>query len=82
LTILGVDLHKRCHTAVALDDVENELARIEVRATRRQLTCQRLIGAREESVCDWPLDTKRDRSRSLLATGAPEGPKHSHSIVR
>jgi transposase len=35
--VIGVDPHKRSHTAVAIDDREQELARVEVRATRRQV---------------------------------------------
>ena len=32
--IIGVDPHKASHTAVAIDDSEDELNRIRVRATR------------------------------------------------
>jgi len=35
--IIGVDPHKRSHTAVAIDQKEKELARVEVRASKRQL---------------------------------------------
>jgi transposase len=35
--IIGVDPHKATHTAVAVDDNEEELDRVRVRATRRQL---------------------------------------------
>jgi transposase len=35
--MIGVDPHKRSHTAVAIDDCEQELARIEVRATKHQV---------------------------------------------
>jgi transposase len=35
--MIGVDPHKQSHTAVAIDDREQELARIEVRATKRQV---------------------------------------------
>ena len=35
--IIGVDPHKATHTAVAVDNTEEELARVSVRATRRQL---------------------------------------------
>jgi transposase len=35
--MIGVDPHKRSHTAVAIDDREQEVSRIEVRATRRQV---------------------------------------------
>jgi transposase len=35
--MIGVDPHKRSHTAVAIDDREEEMARIEVRATKRQV---------------------------------------------
>ncbi|MGQ0804522.1 MAG: IS110 family transposase [Actinomycetota bacterium] len=34
---IGVDPHKGSHTAVAIDDSEGELAKVKVRATRRQL---------------------------------------------
>lgn len=35
--IIGVDPHKGSHTAVAVDDREEEISRLTVRATRRQL---------------------------------------------
>jgi transposase len=35
--IIGVDLHKRWHTAVAIGDDEARLAKVKVRATRRQV---------------------------------------------
>lgn len=35
--MIGVDPHKRCHTAVAIDGGEAELGRVEVRASRRQV---------------------------------------------
>jgi transposase len=35
--MIGVDPHKATHTAVAVDDQEQELDRLRVRATRRQL---------------------------------------------
>lgn len=35
--IIGVDPHKASHTAVAVDDREEEISRVTVRATRRQL---------------------------------------------
>ena len=35
--MIGVDPHKGSHTAVAIDDGENELAKVKVRASRRQL---------------------------------------------
>lgn len=35
--MIGVDPHKGSHTAVAIDDGEGELAKLKVRATRRQL---------------------------------------------
>jgi transposase len=35
--IIGIDPHKSSHTAVAIDEEEDELARVRVRATRRQL---------------------------------------------
>ncbi len=34
--IIGVDPHKATHQAVAVDDRENEIDRISVRATRNQ----------------------------------------------
>jgi hypothetical protein len=36
--IIGIDPHKASHTAVAIDRAEDELARVRVRATRRQVT--------------------------------------------
>ena len=39
--IIGVDPHKAAHQAVAVDDRENEIARISVRATKAQ--AQRLL---------------------------------------
>jgi transposase len=35
--MIGVDPHKGSHTAVAIDDGEDELAKVKVRASRRQL---------------------------------------------
>lgn len=35
--IIGVDPHKATHTAVAIGPIEDELARVQVRATRRQV---------------------------------------------
>jgi len=35
--IIGIDPHKQSHTAVAIDSKEKELARVRVRATRRQV---------------------------------------------
>ena len=35
--IIGVDPHKATHTAVAIDHLESEVARVRVRATRRQV---------------------------------------------
>ena len=40
--MIGVDPHKQLHQAVAIDRVESELARVEVRATRRQV--EQLLG--------------------------------------
>lgn len=34
---IGIDPHKQIHQAVAFDTAESELARIQVRATRRQV---------------------------------------------
>jgi transposase len=42
MVLIGVDPHKGSHTAVAVDDDEHELARLTVRADRRQL--ERLLG--------------------------------------
>jgi transposase len=41
VVLIGVDPHKASHTAVAVDDDEYELARLQVRADRRQ--CERLL---------------------------------------
>jgi transposase len=41
VVLIGVDPHKASHTAVAVDDDEHELARLQVRADRRQ--CERLL---------------------------------------
>ncbi len=35
--VIGVDPHKASHTAVAIDRAEDELSRVRVRATRRQV---------------------------------------------
>ena len=40
--MIGVDPHKGSHTAVAIDKAESELARLKVRATRRQ--AEELLG--------------------------------------
>lgn len=34
--VIGIDPHKQSHQAVAIDDVESELSRLEVRATKTQ----------------------------------------------
>jgi hypothetical protein len=36
--VIGIDPHKASHTAVAIDEGEDELSSVKVRATRRQ-TC-------------------------------------------
>ena len=40
--VIGIDPHKASHTAVAIDDAEDELSNVKVRATRRQV--DQLIG--------------------------------------
>ena len=35
--IIGIDPHKASHTAVAVSDEEDELARLKIRATRAQV---------------------------------------------
>ena len=35
--VIGVDPHKASHTAVAIDEGEDELSSVKVRATRRQV---------------------------------------------
>lgn len=35
--VIGIDPHKQTHQAVAVDDREDELSRLEVRATRTQV---------------------------------------------
>jgi transposase len=35
--VIGVDPHKASHTAVAIDEAEDEVSRVKVRATRRQV---------------------------------------------
>ena len=35
--VIGVDPHKASHTAVAIDEAEDELSSVKVRATRRQV---------------------------------------------
>ena len=35
--IIGVDPHKASHTAVAIDADEDELSRLRIRASRRQI---------------------------------------------
>lgn len=35
--VIGIDPHKQSHQAVALDDRESELSRLEVRATKTQV---------------------------------------------
>jgi hypothetical protein len=37
MVLIGVDPHKGSHTAVVVDDAENEVARLTVRADRNQL---------------------------------------------
>ena len=40
--VIGIDPHKASHTAVAIDETEDELSNVKVRATRRQV--DQLIG--------------------------------------
>ena len=35
--MIGIDPHKASHTAVAIDEAEDELSSVRVRATRRQV---------------------------------------------
>ena len=35
--VIGIDPHKASHTAVAIDESEDELSSVKVRATRRQV---------------------------------------------
>jgi Transposase len=54
--IIGVDPHKATHTAVALNNREEEIARVTVRATRRQLEqLQRWAAPFEERV--WAIES-------------------------
>ena len=57
--IIGVDPHKASHTAVAIDDDEDELAQMSVRATRTQT--QQLLA--------WAEPFERGRGRSRAPTG-------------
>ena len=47
--IIGVDPHKATHTAVAIGAAEDELARVRVRATRRQVAQLLSWGSRSRS---------------------------------
>ena len=35
--VIGIDPHKASHTAVAIDEAEDEISSVKVRATRRQV---------------------------------------------
>jgi transposase len=54
--IIGVDPHKASHTAVAVDDREDEISRVTVRSTRRQLEqLQQWAATFEERV--WAIES-------------------------
>ena len=40
--VIGIDPHKASHTAVAIDEAEDEISSVKVRATRRQV--EQLLG--------------------------------------
>jgi hypothetical protein len=54
--VIGVDPHKRSHTAVAVDANEVELDRVEVRASVAQVE-QLLVWAARFGVCTWAIES-------------------------
>jgi transposase len=54
--IIGVDPHKATHTAVALGQAEDELGRVQVRATRRQVA-QLLVWAEPFEKRTWAIES-------------------------
>jgi len=70
--MIGVDPHKGSHTAVAIDTAESELARLKVRATRRQ--AEELLGwAAQFEERTWAVESAGGLgyllSEQLLAAG-------------
>jgi transposase len=61
--VIGVDPHKASHTAVAIDEAEDEVSSVKVRATRRQV----------EQLVRWaePFEKRRWARRD----GLPVGPR-------
>jgi transposase len=59
--VIGIDPHKASHTAVAIDDAEDEISSVKVRATRRQV----------EQLVRWaePFEKRRWAIESAGGTG-------------
>jgi hypothetical protein len=72
-TVIGVDPHKRSHTAVVLDEHEEIEAQLRLAADRRQL--ERLLGW-ADSLSDG-LETVRDCQLSAGRTGGTSVVKHT-----
>lgn len=70
--MIGVDPHKGSHTAVAVDDSESEIARVKVRASRRQVT-QLLEWAAPFKKRTWAVESARGLgyllAQQLVAAG-------------
>jgi hypothetical protein len=62
--VIGIDPHKASHTAVAIDEDEDELSSVRVRATRRQV--EQLIGWAEPfDKRTWAIGVRRRDGASI-----------------
>jgi hypothetical protein len=65
MVVIGIDAHKRTHTAVAVDDVGRQLAHTTVKATSARHLALRRWASR------WPKAARG--GRGLSASDAPAG---------
>jgi transposase len=74
--IIGVDPHKASHTAVAIDPVEDELSRLHVRSSRRQVE-QLLVWAASFEKRTWAIESAGGMgyllAQQLVAAGEEVG---------
>ncbi len=54
--MIGIDPHKQAHQAVAIDGGEEELARVQVRATRKQVE-QLVAWAQPFTTRSWAIES-------------------------
>ena len=64
---IGIDPHKRSHTAVAVDDEENEVARTRVIAGPNQLAELNGFAGRLDDECRWAIEAAH---RGRVAAGS------------